>query len=109
MTNREILKTINAIENNFFNSSDYIPVKLNFYLIKNYGNLLIGRIRIVDTIKTIESALKENKDLYLKEVEYLLNLNQNIEIETISLSFLKTLNLNNAQIKALDFMIESNK
>ena len=120
MTNYEIYNTTKALESAFQDKSQYLPIKISFFIQKNKAILL-------DLAQTIDNArleivrnygeLNENGDQFIvpqdkieianNELSDLFNIEQEVDIQTIDINaFPDDIVLNNAQMEALMFMIK---
>lgn len=120
MTNYEIYNTTKALESAFSDKSQYLPIKISFFIQKNKAILL-------DLAQTIDNArleivrnygeLNENGDQFIvpqdkieianNELSDLFNIEQEVDIQTIDINaFPDDIVLNNAQMEALMFMIK---
>ena len=120
MTNYEIYNTAKALESAFSDKSQYLPIKISFFIQKNKAILL-------DLAQTIDNArleivrnygeLNENGDQFIvpqdkieianNELSDLFNIEQEVDIQTIDINaFPDDIVLNNAQMEALMFMIK---
>lgn len=118
LTNNEIYFINEQFNKVFEQSQQYLPAKVNFYIQKN-------RKRIVDLAQEIEQAKtriiknfgeeqEDGKYFIPKELIFeaqselndLLNINQEIEVNTISLDEIENLHFTLPQMEALMFMIE---
>lgn len=119
LTNNQIYIFANALIKEFNNDTQQLPIKANFYLVKN-KNVLIGLAQEIDQSrnallekygeisedKTIYNIPKENSEIVYKEMEDLFQLTQEVDIYKISLKDLGDSALTISQMEALMFMIE---
>lgn len=118
LTNDEIYFINKQLNKTFEDSQQYLPAKVNFYIQKN-------KKRIADLAQEIEIARaeiiknfgeqKEDQKYYIpqdkiqeaqQELLDLLNIQQEIEVFTISLDDIENLHFTLPQMEALMFMIE---
>lgn len=120
LTNNQIYEYANALIQEFTGSESKLPVKVNFYLIKN-KNLLIQLAQEIDqsrnNLLSKYGELSENGTQYFipqknsekaqKELNDLFELTQEVNIYTFSLeAFNESDTLTVQQMEALMFMIE---
>lgn len=119
MTNAEIFSLDKALSSAFNNETRYLPAKINFYIQKN-RSVLANLSKDIEAVRMsiIEKygTLEENEDQYKfsdanlklanKELADLLNIVQEVQICTISLTSLEALDFTTLQMQALLFMIE---
>lgn len=121
MKNKEILITLERIEKMYKETKNlYFPSKISFFIQKNKSILLnsideIEKTRM-DIIKHygIQDKIDCNKynfpteavDIVNKELDDLININQNLDFYKIKLSDLEGLEFTLEQMEALMFMIE---
>ena len=120
MTNWEIYTTAKNLLEAFTDSNQYLPIKLNFFILKNKNTLIQlaqdidnARIQVIHNYGTldeesgyynipedqIQSANQELNDLFAIE--------QEIDIKKLSINdFPDDINLTTGQMNALMFMIE---
>ena len=119
LTNNEIYNFATKLQQEFSDSTQKLPVKVNFYLQKNKSALLAlgqdieqARMEIVQNY----GNLTEDSGQYFippekvmdatKELEELFNLEQEVQIYTVNIEdFLDNVNLTTGQMEALMFMI----
>lgn len=120
-SNEEIL-TIAITLNKYFLEDDFkliLPIKINFYLQKNIQTFtkaakLIEQLRQhigqkygnFDELTNSYKVESNNIPLAEKEMQDLLEIEQNLDISIISLSDLEGIDLTTQQMQALLFMIE---
>lgn len=119
LTNNQIYIFANALIKEFNNDTQQLPIKANFYLVKN-KNVLIGLVQEIEQSrnallekygeisedKTKYNIPKENSEIVCKEMEDLFQLTQEVDIYKISLKDLGDNTLTISQMEALMFMIE---
>lgn len=120
MTNDEIYTHTRQLMDAFQDGEQRLPIKVNFYLQKNKNTLLAlaqdiekARIEIAQTYGTLDESgeqyqIPEEKLADAsKELEDLFNLEQDVNIYTISIDSLSDdLTLTTAQMDAIMFMID---
>lgn len=120
MTNDEIYTHTRQLMEAFQDGEQRLPIKVNFYLQKNKNTLLAlaqdiekARIEIAQTYGTLDESgeqyqIPEEKLADAsKELEDLFNLEQDVNIYTISIDSLSDdLTLTTAQMDAIMFMID---
>ena len=118
LTNNEIYFINKQLNKTFEDSQQYLPAKVNFYIQKN-------KKKIAELAQEIETARaeiiknfgeqKEDQKYYIpqdkiqeaqQELLDLLNIQQEIEVFTISLDDIENLHFTLPQMEALMFMIE---
>lgn len=119
MTNLEIYNIAQSINEVFQDTTQYLPIKVNFYIqknkalltslaqtiemsrwdiIKNYGELDTENERYIIPAEKMEEAQKELSDLF--------SLEQEVEIYKVDIEkFPDDINLTTGQMEALMFMI----
>ena len=119
MTNLEIYNIAQGINEVFQDTTQYLPIKVNFYIqknkalltslaqtiemsrwdiIKNYGELDTENERYIIPAEKMEEAQKELSDLF--------SLEQEVEIYKVDIEkFPDDINLTTGQMEALMFMI----
>lgn len=121
MTNAEIYGLSKALSAAFNNEEKYLPARVNFYIQKN-KNLLsqlnesieITREHIITHYGTLNeegtsyNIPPENINEVNKELQDLLNVEQEVQVSMIYLSDLDGLDFTSKQMQALLFMIEEN-
>lgn len=118
LTNDEIYFINKQLNKTFENSQQYLPAKVNFYIQKNKKKIaeLAQEIEIAraEIIKNFGEQ-KEDQKYYIpqdkiqeaqQELLDLLNIQQEIEVFTISLDDIENLHFTLPQMEALMFMIE---
>lgn len=118
LTNDEIYFINKQLNEAFENSQQYLPAKANFYIQKNKKKIaeLAQEIEIAraEIIKNFGEQ-KEDQKYYIpqdkiqkaqQELFDLLNIQQEIEVFTISLDDIENLHFTLPQMEALMFMIE---
>lgn len=117
LTNQQIYTRFIEMEQFLQSYNDYISIKIAFYIQKNFQNLKqaselieMGRNNIVKNYGVInddEIEIKaENKEMFLKELEDLFSIEQDLDIKMIKLEDLGNIQLTPVQMQALMFMIE---
>ena len=118
LTNDEIYFINKQLNKTFEDSQQYLPAKVNFYIQKNKKKIaeLAQEIEIAraEIIKNFGEQ-KEDQKYYIpqdkiqeaqQELLDLLNIQQEIEVFTISLDDIENLHFTLPQMEALMFMIE---
>ena len=118
LTNDEIYFINKQLNKTFEDSQQYLPAKVNFYIQKNKKKIaeLAQEIEIAraEIIKNFGEQ-KEDQKYYIpqdkiqeaqQELLDLLNIQQEIEVFTISLDDIENLHFTFPQMEALMFMIE---
>ena len=118
LTNDEIYFINKQLNKTFEDSQQYLPAKVNFYIQKNKKRIaeLAQEIEIAraEIIKNFGEQ-KEDQKYYIpqdkiqeaqQELLDLLNIQQEIEVFTISLNDIENLHFTLPQMEALMFMIE---
>ena len=118
LTNNEIYFINKQLNKTFEDSQQYLPAKVNFYIQKNKKRIaeLAQEIEIAraEIIKNFGEQ-KEDQKYYIpqdkiqeaqQELFDLLNIQQEIEVFTISLNDIENLHFTLPQMEALMFMIE---
>lgn len=118
LTNNEVYSINEQFNKIFENSQQYLPAKVNFYIQKNKKKIaeLAQEIEIAraEIIKNFGEQ-KEDQKYYIpqdkiqeaqQELLDLLNIQQEIEVFTISLDDIENLHFTLPQMEALMFMIE---
>ena len=118
LTNDEIYFINKQLNKTFEDSQQYLPAKVNFYIQKNKKRIaeLAQEIEIAraEIIKNFGEQ-KEDQKYYIpqnkiqeaqQELFDLLNIQQEIEVFTISLDDIENLHFTLPQMEALMFMIE---
>ena len=118
LTNNEVYSINEQFNKIFENSQQYLPAKVNFYIQKNKKKIaeLAQEIEIAraEIIKNFGEQ-KEDQKYYIpqdkiqeaqQELLDLLNIQQEIEVFTISLDDIENLHFTRPQMEALMFMIE---
>lgn len=118
LTNKEIYNAATGIVAAFGQETKYIPVKLNFAIQKNLATFSSLQQEIEDSRLKIAKeygALDQDNKRYIidesraKEAEQeltdLLNMEQEVEIRTCSLSVIEDIDLTLEQMQAIMFMI----
>lgn len=120
LTNNEIYNIANTLNQAFTDASQYLPVKVNFYIQKNKSTLLTlaqdieqARINILKNYGTLNEETsqfefdKETAQIVVKELNDLFSLEQEVNIYTVNIdSFGDDLSLTTGQMEALMFMID---
>ena len=119
LTNNEIYTYANQLMQAFDNADQKLPIKINFYLQKNKNTLFElakqieqSRLDIAKSYGTYKEEIGQYEvdpdkiDTVKKELEDLFNLEQEVEIYTISIDTVDdSLVLTTSQMEALMFMI----
>lgn len=120
MTNFEIYNIAKAMADAFQDGTQYLPVKVNFFIQKNKATLMTlaqdidnSRIAIVQNYGTMDESanqfvVPEDKiEAANAELMDLFNIEQEVDIRKVSIdSFPEDINLTTAQMEALMFMID---
>ena len=120
LTNNEIYSQALKFNNAFGDENQKLPIKINFYLQKNKKILLdLGieieqeRQKIIETYGALDpesgnyTIPADNIENYLKELQDLMDLEQEVQIYTFNINTIdENLELTTAQMEALLFMIE---
>lgn len=120
MTNFEIYNIAKAMADAFQDGTQYLPVKVNFFIQKNKAALMTlaqdidnSRIEIVKNYGTMDEEsnqfiVPEDKiEAANAELMDLFNIEQEVDIRKVSIdSFPEDINLTTAQMEALMFMID---
>lgn len=120
LTNQQIYSYAKAINDAFQDNTQYLPVKVNFFILKNKNTLLAlaqdienSRIEIIRNYGEINEdgsqfIVPEDKiDIANNELSDLFNIEQDVDIRVISIdAFPEDISLTTNQMEALMFMIE---
>lgn len=120
MTNFEIYNTAKAMSDAFQDGTQYLPVKVNFFIQKNKATLMTlaqdidnSRIAIVQNYGTMDESANQfvvpddKIEAANAELMDLFNIEQEVDIRKVSIdSFPDDINLTTAQMEALMFMID---
>lgn len=120
-TNMEIYSTAKKLMTNFQDNTQYLPIKINFFLQKNKKTILDlaqeiddSRVEIINRYGTYNEESNgynvpdENIPAANKEIEDLFDLEQEVNIAMINIeSFPDDISLTTGQMEAIMFMIES--
>ena len=120
LTNNQIYTYATELAAAFQDSTQKLPIKVNFYLQKNKETLLAlaqdiekSRVDLLSQYGTLDaetnrfSILTENMTAAAKELEDLFNLEQEVNIYKVNIdSFGDDLTLTTGQMEALLFMID---
>ena len=120
MTNFEIYNIAKAMSDAFQDGTQYLPVKVNFFIQKNKATLMTlaqdidnSRIAIVQNYGTMNEetnqfVVPEDKiEAANTELMDLFNIEQEVDIRKVSIdSFPDDINLTTSQMEALMFMID---
>lgn len=120
MTNNDIYNIASVLNKAFEDTTQYLPVKVNFYIQKNKAILLTlaqdieqARINILKNYGTLNQETNQfeftpdNAQIVMKELNDLFTLEQDVNIYTVSIdSFSDDLTLTTGQMEALMFMID---
>lgn len=119
MTNYEIYNTTKALEEAFSDDSQYLPIKISFFIQKNKANLLklaqvidASRLDIVRNYGELDTETSQfivptdKIEIANNELSDLFNIEQEVEIHKLDIeAFPDDVSLTNAQMEALMFMI----
>lgn len=120
LKNSDIYNIAMLLTDNFKDSTQYLPIKINFYIQKNKDILIAlaqdietNRLRIMEEygVKNEDGTSyiikKENIDVAQKEITDLFDIEQEVNIYTVSLdSIPEGTTLTTGQMEAIMFMIE---
>ncbi len=120
LTNLDILDIFNNINESFKDDSEYIPIKIGFAIQKNISTLFFlvkdierAKLQIAEQYGHLEDEKtgmykvpEEKREEAQKELNDLLNFEQEVNIRTVKLSEIENLNFTLNQVNALMFMIE---
>ena len=120
MTNFEIYNIAKAMTEAFQDGTQYLPIKVNFFIQKNKSTLMAlaqdidnSRIEIVKNYGTMDAEnnqfiVPEDKiEIANAELQDLFAIEQEVEIRKVSIdAFPDDINLSTAQMEALMFMID---
>ena len=119
MTNAEIFGFWNIFKETFENDTQYLPARVSFYFYKNLSNLnnaleIIEQARrnILLTYGNFDSANntyhfdEDKKNIANQELQELLQIEQEVEIILMALSWFDNLNFTSKQMQILGIMIE---
>lgn len=120
MTNNEIYNIANTLNQAFTDASQYLPVKVNFYIQKNKSTLLAlaqdieqARVNILKNYGTLNEETnqfeftQDKAQIVMKELNDLFSLEQEVNVYTVNIdSFGDDLSLTTGQMEALMFMID---
>ena len=120
MTNNEIYKIANTLNQAFTDASQYLPVKVNFYIQKNKSTLLAlaqdierARVNILKNYGTLNEETnqfeftQDKAQIVMQELNDLFSLEQEVNVYTVNIdSFGDDLSLTTGQMEALMFMID---
>lgn len=120
MTNFEIYNIARAMTEAFQDGTQYLPVKVNFFIQKNKATLMTlaqdidnSRVEIVKNYGIMDEAtnqftVPEDKiEAANAELMDLFNIEQEVDVRKVSIdAFPDDVNLNTAQMEALMFMID---
>lgn len=120
MTNFEIYNIAKAMSDAFQDGSQYLPIKVNFFIQKNKATLMAlaqdidnSRMEIVRNYGTLNEegtqymVSDENMEAANKELLDLFNIEQEVDIRKVSIdAFPDDVTLTSAQMEALMFMID---
>lgn len=120
MTNNEIYNIANTLNQAFTDASQYLPVKVNFYIQKNKSTLLAlaqdierARVNILKNYGTLNEETnqfeftQDKAQIVMQELNDLFSLEQEVNIYTVNIdSFGDDLSLTTGQMEALMFMID---
>jgi hypothetical protein len=120
MTNFEIYNIAKALNDNFTEATQYLPVKVNFFIQKNKATLMTlaqdidnSRIAIVQNYGVINEETnqfvvpEEKIEVANAELMDLFAIEQEVDIRKVSIdAFPDDINLTTGQMEALMFMID---
>lgn len=118
LTNEEIYFINSQLIKVFEESHQYLPAKVSFYIQKNKNKIFdlaseieTARVQIIQRFGEQAEEGKyfipqENIEFAQKELNDLLDINQTVEIYSISITDIENLNFTLPQMEALMFMIE---
>ena len=118
LTNQQIYSYAKAINEAFQDNTQYLPVKVNFFILKNKNTLLALAQDIENSrIEIIRNYGEDNGSQFIvpedkietanKELSDLFNIEQEVNIHTVSIdAFPEDISLTTGQMEALMFMIE---
>lgn len=120
MTNLEIFNTAQDLARNLQGFTQYLPIKVNFYIQKNKKTLFAlaqdidnARLHIIKTYGRLDSETNEYvfdadvAETVQRELNDLFNLEQEVEIYMVNInSFPEDLVISPALMEALMFMID---
>lgn len=119
MKNLDIYNIAKALNETFADNTQYLPVRVNFFIQKNKVTLLRlaqeiedSRIEIIRNHATVQEDgtvfVSDDKiDIVNKELEDLFTIEQDVDIKKISINdFPADINLTTGQMESLLFMIE---
>lgn len=120
MTNNEIYNIANTLNQAFTDASQYLPVKVNFYIQKNKSTLLAlaqdierARVNILKNYGTLNEETnqfeftQDKAQIVMQELNDLFSLEQEVNVYTVNIdSFGDDLSLTTGQMEALMFMID---
>jgi hypothetical protein len=120
MTNGEIYSIANAMQKAFEDSTQRLPVKVNFYMQKNKATLIAlaqevekSRVEILQKYGTLNEETNqfefqtEDAQTVVAELNELLSIEQEVNIYTVDIdSFGEAITLTTEQMEALMFMID---
>lgn len=116
-SNNQLYSIANQIKSHPFKEDTYIPIKINFYILKNIETI----IKECDNIEKYRNSIilqhgemkngqitvpVDKIDFVNKELDALGDIKQELDIHMISLSELDGLNLTTGELKNIMFMIE---
>lgn len=118
MTNGKIYELATTLINNF-NDDIVLPVKVNFYLQKNMNSLIemgreieTSRMEILNKYGELDEEGQQyhfepdKMEKATSEIKDLMDLTQEVKINTIELDSFNDIQLTRKQISAISFMIE---
>lgn len=120
MKNYEIYEIANALAAAFTDNTQYLPIKVNFFIQKNKSTMFIlaqdieqTRMSIIENYGTKTEdgnqyiIPQEKIEIASKELDDLFNIEQDVDIRKISIdSFPDDISLTTGQMEALMFMID---
>jgi tRNA G26 N,N-dimethylase Trm1 len=120
MTNGEIYSIANAMQKAFEDSTQRLPVKVNFYMQKNKATLIAlaqevekSRVEILQKYGTLNEETNqfefknEDAQTVVAELNELFSIEQEVNIYTVDIdSFGEAITLTTEQMEALMFMID---
>lgn len=119
MSNLEIYSTAQSFNKAFENFNEYLPVKINFFMQKNKNTIVSlaqdidnARMEIIQTYGKLNDegdayiVPPESIDIANKELADLFSIEQEVNINKISLSAFDEIKFTTDQVQAIMFMID---
>ena len=119
MSNLEIYSTAQNFNKAFENFNEYLPVKINFFMQKNKNTIVSlaqdidnARMEIIQTYGKLNDegdayiVPPESIDIANKELADLFSIEQEVNINKISLSAFDEIKFTTDQVQAIMFMID---